>query len=79
MSYVGVRQPEGFVVHEQPDHLAVGHIQHGLAGSRKTIRFLAVNDGPRFIEPVDERAVLDRGTSLSRERRACRDSRSPTP
>src|SRR5215831_4691267 len=61
-----IGQPEGLVVHEELDDLAVGHIHNGLAGFCEAVGFLAVDDGPGFIEPVDEGAVFGVGPAFLR-------------
>src|SRR5215831_12728744 len=61
-----IGQPEGLVVHEELDDLAVGHVQDGLASFREAVGFLAVDDRPGFIEPVDEGAVFGVGPAFLR-------------
>src|SRR5215475_2981618 len=61
-----VGQPEGLVVHEELDDLAVRHVQDGLAGFGEAVGFLAVDDRPSFIEPIYEGAVFGVGPAFLR-------------
>jgi hypothetical protein len=58
MADSGTWKPEGLVIDDKSDNFGIGYIQHGLAGAGKTISFLAVDDRPRFVESIHERAVL---------------------
>src|SRR4029434_2821712 len=66
MQAARVGQPEGLVVHEELDDLAVGHVHDGLASFREAVGFLAVDDRPGFIEPIDEGAVFGGGPAFLR-------------
>ena len=61
-----IGQPEGLVIHEELDDLAVGHVADRLASFGETISFFAVDDRPRFIEPIDESAILGVGAAFFR-------------
>src|SRR5580692_6930975 len=52
-----IGQPEGLVVDEELDYLAVGHAYDGLAGFREAISVFWVHDRTGFIEAVDEGGV----------------------
>src|SRR5215470_12949214 len=53
-----IRHPERLVIHEQLDDLAVGHVANRLAGPCETISVFSVDYRTRFIEPIDESAIL---------------------
>src|SRR4030095_10082498 len=63
---VRIGQPEGLVVHKELDDLAVRHVHDGLARFREAVGFLAVDDRPVFIEPIDEGAVFGGGPAFLR-------------
>src|SRR5215475_8169999 len=63
---MSVGQPERLVIHEQLDDLAVRHVADRLAGSCEAISILSVNDWSRFIEAIDESAVLSVGPAFLR-------------
>ena len=49
----GIRQPEGLIIHEQLDDLAVREVDDGLALLREAVRSFSVDDRLRLIKPVD--------------------------
>jgi|SRR5208337_393741 len=51
-------QPERLIVDEQLYDLAVGHAEDRLPGFREAVGVLRIDDGPGFIEPVDQGAVF---------------------
>src|SRR5271166_4909250 len=53
-----IGQPEGLIIHEELDDLAVGHVADRLASFGETISFFGVFDRPRLIESIDESAVF---------------------
>ena len=63
---VRIGQPEGLVVDEELDDLAVGHAEDGLAGFREAIGVFGIYDRPGFIEPIDEGAVFGIGAAFLR-------------
>ena len=72
-------QPEGLVVDEELDDLAVGHAEDGLAGFREAIGFFGIHDRPGFIESIDERAVFGVRDRPPPDSRACRGIRCRAP
>src|SRR5262249_57167511 len=63
---IGIVEPEGLVVHEQLDDLAVGYLADGLPSLGKAIGILSVNDRPRFIESINKRGVFRLRTTFLR-------------
>src|SRR5271166_2174500 len=55
---VCIGQPEGLVVGEELDDLAVGYAEDGLAGFREAISVFRVHDRAGFIKPIDQSAVF---------------------
>src|ERR1700756_3485115 len=66
MQYIGTGELKRFVIHEQADDLAIGHVYYCLTGSGETVGFFGVNDRPLIIKSVNKRAVLHAGFSLFR-------------
>src|SRR6516165_9531329 len=61
---VRIGQPEGLVVHEELNDLAVGHIADRLASFCEPISLFSVDDWPRFIKPINESAIFGIGAAF---------------
>ena len=63
---VRIGQPEGLIIDEELDDLAVGHAQDRLAGFREAISVFRVHDRAGFIKPIDQSAVFGVGAAFLR-------------